>query len=135
MSNTPNIVISKLDLQRLDKILDPMKYPLDSLETLENEIARARIVSHKRIPANVVTMNSKVQVLDETTGREFFVTLVYPKDAGGTETVSILAPVGMALLGLKTGQSIEWTSPQCRPLKLKVLDIPFQPEANLEYDL
>jgi regulator of nucleoside diphosphate kinase len=135
MSNTPNIVISKLDLQRLEKILDPMKYPLDSLEILENEIARARIVSHKRIPANVVTMNSKVQVLDETNGREFFVTLVYPKDAGGADTVSVLAPVGMALLGLKVGQSIEWTSPQCRPLKLKVLDIPFQPEANLEYDL
>ncbi|MFT6431221.1 MAG: hypothetical protein ACJAXR_003114 [Halopseudomonas sp.] len=72
MSNPPNIVISKLELQWLDKILDPMKYSLDSLETLENEIARARIVSHTRIPANVVTMNSKVHVLDETTGRDFF---------------------------------------------------------------
>ncbi|WP_415059088.1 GreA/GreB family elongation factor [Halopseudomonas sp.] len=56
-------------------------------------------------------------------------------DAGDTETVSVLAPVGMALLGLKTGHSIERTSPQCRPLKIKVLDIPCQPEANLEYDL
>ena len=135
MSNPPNIVISKLDLQRLDKILDPMKYPLDSLETLENEIARARIVSHTRIPANVVTMNSRVHVLDEITGREFFVTLVYPEDAGDTETVSVLAPVGMALLGLKTGHSIEWTSPQCRPLKLKVLDVSYQPEAHLAFDL
>ena len=127
MSNPPNIVISKLDLQRLDKILDPMKYPLDSLETLENEIARARIVSHTRIP--------RVHVLDEITGREFFVTLVYPEDAGDTETVSVLAPVGMALLGLKTGHSIEWTSPQCRPLKLKVLDVSYQPEAHLAFDL
>lgn len=133
--NNPNIVISKLDLQRLEKVLDPMKYPMDVLETLESEIDRARIVSHKRIPPNVVTMNSKVRVLDETTEREFRVTLVYPQDAGEAETVSVLAPVGMALLGLKTGQRIEWTSPQCRPLKLKVLEVFYQPEASLEYEL
>ncbi|WP_373187313.1 nucleoside diphosphate kinase regulator [Halopseudomonas sp.] len=132
---SPNIVISKLDLQRLDKILDPLKYPLDLLEALENEIDRARIVGHKRIQPNVVTMNSKVHVLDETTSREFVVTLVYPQDAGAADTVSILAPVGTALLGLKTGQCIEWRTPQCRPLKLKVLEVLYQPEANMDYDL
>ncbi|MBL4834121.1 MAG: nucleoside diphosphate kinase regulator [Pseudomonas sp.] len=132
--NSPNIVISKLDLQRLDKVLDPMKYPLDILEVLETEIERARIVSHKRIQPNIVTMNSKVLVLDETTSREFQVTLVYPEDSRGAETVSILAPVGMALLGLKVGQRIEWTSPQCRPLKLKVLEVLYQPEANMDYE-
>lgn len=134
-NNMPDIVITKLDAQRLDRILDPMKYPLDMLEALENELARARIVSHKRVEPNVVTMNSTVRLLDVTTAREFLVTLVYPNNAGGPDTVSVLAPVGMAILGLKIGQSIEWSSPQCRPLKLKVLDIPYQPEAHQEYDL
>jgi regulator of nucleoside diphosphate kinase len=133
--NSPSITISKLDLQRLDKILDPLRYPIDLLEALENEIDRARIVGHKRIQPNVVTMNSKLRVLDETTSREFVVTLVYPQDAGAPGTVSVLAPVGMALLGLKTGQRIEWSSPQCRPLKLKVLELLYQPEASQDYDL
>ncbi len=133
--NSPSIIISKLDLQRLDKILDPSRYPIDLLEALENEIDRARIVGHKRIQPNVVTMNSKLRVLDETTSREFVVTLVYPQDAGAPRTVSVLAPVGMALLGLKTGQRIEWSSPQCRPLKLKVLELLYQPEASQDYDL
>lgn len=135
MNRNPNIVISKLEVQRLDKILDPMKYPLDTLEALETEMARARVVSHKHIQPDVVTMNSTVRLLDETTAREFLVTLVYPHNAGGPDTVSVLAPVGMAILGLKIGQRIEWSSAQCRPLKLKVLDIPYQPEANLEYHL
>lgn len=135
MNTMPQITLTKLDVQRLDKLLDPLKYPVDILEKLENEIARARIVSHKRIQPNVITMNSTVRLLDETTAREFLVTLVYPHNAGNPDTVSVLAPVGTAILGLKVGQSIEWTSPQCRPLKLKVLDIPYQPEAHEEYDL
>ena len=135
MSSNPSIVISKLDLQRLDQVLDPMKYPMDTLEALETEIARARVVSHKRIKPDIVTMNSTVRLLDETTAREFLVTLVYPHNAGGPDTVSVLAPVGMAILGLKIGQRIEWSSAQCRPLKLKVLDIPYQPEAHGEYHL
>ena len=135
MNTQPQITLTRLDVQRLDKLLDPLKYPVDILERLENEIARARIVSHKRIQANVVTMNSTVRLLDETTAREFLVTLVYPLNAGNPDTVSVLAPVGTAILGLKIGQSIEWTSPQCRPLKLKVLDIPYQPEAHQEYEL
>lgn len=133
--NMPNIVMTRLDAQRLDKLFDPMKYPLDSLEALEAEMARARVVSHKRVPPDVVTMNSTVRLLDETTAREFLLTLVYPHNAGGPDTVSVLAPVGVAILGLRIGQSIQWSSAQCRPLKLKVLDIPYQPEAHQEYHL
>lgn len=131
----PNIVMTRLDAQRLDKLFDPMKYPLDSLEALEAEMARARVVSHTRVPPDVVTMNSTVRLLDETTAREFLLTLVYPHNAGGPDTVSVLAPAGVAILGLRIGQSIEWSSAQCRPLKLKVLDIPYQPEAHQEYHL
>ena len=131
----PNIVITRLDAQRLEKLFDPMTYPLDSLEALETEMARARVISHKRVQPDVVTMNSTVRLLDETTAREFLVTLVYPHNAGAPDTVSVLAPVGMAILGLKIGQSIEWSSAHCRPLKLKVLDIPYQPEAYQEYHL
>lgn len=135
MMNMPNIVITRLDAQRLDTLFDPLKYPIDALEALENELARARIVSHKRIKPDVVTMNSTVRLLDETSAREFLVTLVYPHNAGSPDTVSVLAPVGTAILGLKIGQSIEWTSANCRPLKLKVLAIPYQPEAHEEYEL
>ncbi|MEH6800202.1 MAG: nucleoside diphosphate kinase regulator [Halopseudomonas sabulinigri] len=135
MNKSPAIVMTRLDVQRLEKVLDNMQAPLDLLEALEDEVLRARVVSHKRIASDVVTMNSTVRFTDEASEREFVLTLVYPDQAGRPGTISILAPVGIALLGLKVGQSINWQGPQGRPLKLKIMDIVYQPEASGDYHL
>ena len=135
MNKSPAIVMTRLDVQRLEKVLDNMQAPLDLLEALEDEVLRARVVSHKRIASDVVTMNSTVRFIDEASEREFVLTLVYPEQAGRPGTISILAPVGIALLGLKVGQSINWQGPQGRPLKLKILDIVYQPEASGDFHL
>jgi regulator of nucleoside diphosphate kinase len=135
MNKSPAIVMTRLDVQRLEKVLDNMQAPLDLLEALEDEVLRARVVSHKRIAGDVVTMNSTVRFIDEASEREFVLTLVYPEQAGRPGTISILAPVGIALLGLKVGQSINWQGPQGRPLKLKIMDILYQPEASGDYHL
>ena len=135
MNKSPAIVMTRLDVQRLEKVLDNMQAPLDLLEALEDEVLRARVVSHKRIASDVVTMNSTVRFTDEASEREFVLTLVYPEQAGRPGTISILAPVGIALLGLKVGQSINWQGPQGRPLKLKIMDIVYQSEASGDYHL
>ena len=135
MNKSPAIVMTRLDVQRLEKVLDNMQAPLDLLEALEDEVLRARVVSHKRIASDVVTMNSTVRFIDEASEREFVLTLVYPEQAGRPGTISILAPLGIALLGLKVGQSINWQGPQGRPLKLKIMDIVYQPEASGDFHL
>ena len=87
--------------------------------------------SHQ-IPADVITMNSTARFMDETSGKEFELTLVYPDDAlmSSDGTVSVLAPVGSALLGLSVGQAIEWPLPGGRKMSLRVLAVTYQPEAT-----
>ena len=135
MSKSPSIVLTRLDIQRLDEVLDSLDGPVDLMEALENEIFRAKVVSHNSVGPDVITMNSRVRFVDESSGREMALTLVYPDKAGAEGTISVLAPVGIALLGLKKGQSIDWTGPNGRPLKLKILDIEYQPEASGDFHL
>lgn len=135
MSKSPSIVLTRLDIQRLDEALDTLDGPIDLIEALENEMLRAKVVGHDRIGPDVITMNSRVRFVDETTGREMVLTLVYPNKAGTEGSISVLAPVGIALLGLKKGQSIDWTGPNGRLLKLKIIDIEYQPEASGDFHL
>ncbi|GGE39168.1 nucleoside diphosphate kinase regulator [Halopseudomonas oceani] len=135
MNKSPAIVLTRLDVQRLEKVMADIPAPLEMLEALEDELLRARVISHRQIPKDVVTMNSTVRFIDEASDREFVLTLVYPEQAGRPGTISVLAPVGMALLGLKIGQSINWQGPAGRPLRLKIIDVLYQPEANGDFHL
>jgi len=135
MSKSPSIVLTRLDIQRLNEVLDTLDGPVDLLDALENEIQRAKTVGHDRVGADVITMNSRVRFTDETSGREMVLTLVYPEKAGAEGSISVLAPVGIALLGLKKGQSIDWTVPNGRQLKPKIIDIEYQPEASGDFHL
>lgn len=135
MSKSPSIVLTRLDIQRLEEALNSLDGPIDLLEALENEMLRAKVVSHERVGPDVITMNSRVRFVDETSGREMVMTLMYPDKAGAEGSISVLAPVGIALLGLKKGQSIDWTVPNGRQLKLKIIAIEYQPEANGDFDL
>jgi regulator of nucleoside diphosphate kinase len=72
-------------------------------------------------------MNSRVVFEDETTGERREITLVYPKQADiGSGKVSVLVPVGTALLGVRVGQSIDWELPNGAKHRYKVVAIPFQ---------
>ncbi|HEX5787745.1 MAG TPA: nucleoside diphosphate kinase regulator [Woeseiaceae bacterium] len=130
MNQLPNIIVSSTDLQRLDALIQARKGP-DSpgLQSLKDELARATIVEPRDVPATVVTMNSTVRFAMEPTGREFELTLVYPKDVDGeSNTISVLAPVGSALLGLSVGQEIAWPMPRGRTVTVRILEVTYQPE-------
>lgn len=134
MNSAPAITITRLDLQRLERLLDSLEDYGPGAEALEKELTRAQVVGHDEIPAGVVTMNSRVHCREESSGKDYHLTLVYPQDAGGEGKVSILAPVGSALLGLSVGQHIDWPVPGGKQLKLTLLEVEYQPEAAGEYD-
>lgn len=100
---------------------------------LAEELERAIVVSADRIPKNVVTMHSRLIYSDETAGTKREVQLVYPGEANPLAgMVSVLAPVGCALLGLTAGQSIDWEFPEGKIHRLRVERILFQPETISE---
>lgn len=134
MTTAPSITVTRLDLQRLERLLDSLEEYGLAAEALEAELSRANVVGHDEVPPGVVTMNSSVRCREESSGKEYLLTLVYPEDAGGEGKVSILAPVGTALLGLTVGQSIDWPAPGGKTLKLSLLDITYQPEAAGDYN-
>ena len=134
MNSTPTITITRLDMQRLERLLDSLDEFGPGAEALQTELDRAEVVGHDEVPAGVVTMNSRVHCREESSGKDYHLTLVYPEDAGGEGKVSILAPVGCALLGLSVGQHIDWPAPGGKQLKLTLLEVEYQPEAAGEYD-
>jgi len=105
------------------------------IEELEVELNRAIIVDTDKIPPDIVTMNSKVCLRDADTGKDEIYQLVYPEDADIEQNkISILAPIGTAILGYKVGDIIEWKVP-AGLRKLKIKKIVYQPEAAKEYQL
>ena len=134
MNSSPTITITRLDLQRLERLLDSLDEFGPGAQALQAELDRAEVVGHDEVPAGVVTMNSRVHCREESSGKDYHLTLVYPQDAGPEGTVSILAPVGCALLGLSVGQHIDWPAPGGKQLKLTLLEVEYQPEAAGEYD-
>ena len=137
--NAKNIVITELDRQRLiDLILDAQSKGYHGsiyLEKLRGELDRAQIVLPQEIPADVITMNSQVVLLDLDTREEETYTLVYPENADPSEgRVSILAPIGTAMLGYRVGDVFEWEVPAGKR-RLKVEKVLFQPESAGNFDL
>lgn len=128
----PNIIVTRNDLERLEELLSSAAAKgLPGVDSLWQELERAEVVSAKDVPPGVVTMNSTVQFVEEGTGKTHEMTLVYPHEIDGTPgKVSILAPVGSALLGLSEGQTIEWSRPGGGTIKLRVVRVLYQPEAS-----
>ena len=129
----PPIRVSRLDAERIETLLEQPQYRALNTDALVEELARAEILEPAQMPGDVITMNSvaRVRVTDAEGGsREHDLTLVFPRDADGdAHKVSILAPVGSALLGLGAGDSIDWPMPGGRSARLHVLAIRYQPEA------
>lgn len=132
MTEVPSIYLTQNDLDRLSDLLEA--YAAGSggrrFDRLEDELTRAIVVSREQLPNDTVTMNSRVVFEDETTGERREVTLVYPRNADITAgKISILVPVGTALLGLRVGQSIDWQLPSGQKRRYRVIDVPYQPES------
>jgi regulator of nucleoside diphosphate kinase len=128
MKNSDNVILTKADYEKLSSLL--MSAKPEIAELLEEELGRASIVSDGELPRDVVSMNSKVSFKDLDTGKELIITLVYPHDADiGENKISILAPIGAALIGLRVGQVIRWPVPSGKEKRLQVVAVLFQPES------
>lgn len=131
MPNLSPITLSRLDVERIETLLDaPALRDSTVAARLRAEFDRAEIVEPADMPHDVVSMNSSADCEDETSGKHYTLTLVYPKDADADAgRISVLAPVGSALLGLRVGQAIDWPGEGGKTHRLKVNAIHYQPEA------
>ncbi len=131
--STTAIVVSSLDVDRIEALLDKMSRVTPELEKLEAELARATVVQPVDLPNNVVSMNSTVRFKFSGDDKVFEKTLVYPHELKSDEQITILAPVGSALLGLAVGQSLEWPMPHGQTRTVEILEVVYQPERAGEY--
>lgn len=134
-----SISITQDDKKRLSVLLSTITREnnpdRDDLRDLEYELMRADIVDPQQTPADLITMNSRFRLTDLDSGEVFEYTLVYPHDADYKENrISILAPLGTALLGFRVGDVIEWRMP-AGVRRLQVGEILYQPEAVGDYHL
>lgn len=131
------VVITELDRARLMKLVNDQTYhgavPESSFQALEGELSRAKVVDSLKVPPEVITMNSRVRLrLGE---EEMEVSLVYPPEADwASNRVSILSPIGTAILGYKEGDSIRWKVPSGET-EIQIHKVVYQPEAAGDYQL
>jgi regulator of nucleoside diphosphate kinase len=131
--------ITDFDMERLQKLLEGTHNwnpkDRDYLEHLEEELSRAVVVPSKKVPGDVVTMNSQIRVKDLDTGKEMLIQLVFPSEADFERgKISILAPIGTALIGYRTGDTVEWKVP-AGVRHLRIDEVIYQPEAAGDYHL
>ncbi len=132
------IFITAKDMQRLRDLirggLDLNNNQRQYLIELAKELDNSEVVDTRDIPHDVVTMNSKVKFRDLDAQEVCIYNLVYPSFANPDQNkISILAPVGMALLGYRVDDVVEWPVP-AGIRRLKIEEILYQPEAAGEYD-
>ena len=127
----PTIILSAEDYERLFILAHAVRKRMPDLaDELAEEIGRARVLAKGEHPQHIVCMNSAVEFRDDTTGKIQKVTLVYPEEADILQRkVSVLTPVGTALIGLENGQSITWETPSGESRQLTVLSVR-QPQAS-----
>ncbi len=137
---TREIFITSLDRERLLKLIAKEREfgtfnQEGHLLELEKEVKRAVVLPSESIPADAITMNSKALLKDMDSGEEEVYTLVYPEDADLEDNrISILAPIGTAILGFREGDIFEWEVP-AGPVRLRVEKILYQPEKAGDFDL
>lgn len=133
------LYVTALDKERLDDVIAEAKefgeQAREDLDDLAAELERAKVVKPNKIPANVVTLNSQVLLRDLEKGEEKMYRLVLPKDADiATGAISVLAPVGTAILGYSEGDEVEWEVP-AGTRRFRVEKVIYQPEAAGDYHL
>jgi len=121
--------LTEVDFSRLSKLPSQQLSP-----TLADLLACAEITSSFAVNADVVTMNSRAEVVDMDTRRRQVLTICYPGDAEpATGFISVLSPVGNSMLGLKTGDIARWITPTGQMCAAQIAAIQYQPEACGDY--
>ena len=135
--NKNTIYLTDKDYNRLLQMVQSQrqKNGLFVVAALSQELKRAKVVSPTEIPADVITMNSRVRLKEMKSAAELDIDIVYPKDADvGKRKVSVLAPVGTAVLGCKVGDEVKWPVAQGM-VTYKVEELIYQPEAAGDFNL
>jgi len=127
------VVITEADYIKLQQLIESSRRvrhrDAEHLDDLQQELERATVVDTGAISRDVVTMNSRVRVRDLNTGRELTYQIVFPRDADvASNRISVLAPIGTALLGYTAGAIVEWHVPS-GVRRFHILDVEFQPES------
>ena len=131
------IYLTEKDYQRLHTLVQAQRHinGTSSVEALGKELKRAQIVAAEEIPVDVITMNSTVRLIELKSKSEMIITIVYPKDVDlAARKISVLAPVGTAVLGCRVGDKIDWPVPQ-GTASYRVEEIIYQPEAAGDFHL
>lgn len=133
-----HVELTEVDMVRLAKLLadqawEPSAAPATAL-ALAARLGEATMVAAESISAHVVTMNSTLQCEDTASGERLHFTLVYPHDANEAQRrVSVLSPIGCAVLGASVGERVQLMWPNGYARELAIEALPFQPEANGQY--
>ena len=135
MGQRPPLIINRLDADRLQRLIDAATEKDQMVaELLQDELSHGEIVNPEEIPDNVVSMNSQIQFTDLMRNQQMVRTLVYPHSLGNPEdAISIMAPIGASLLGVKVGDTIDWPLPNRQATRLRVDAILWQPEREKQY--
>jgi regulator of nucleoside diphosphate kinase len=131
IDSQPDIKVTKWDLGRLQHLLSfhATTWSWRAVEFLVRELMRAHVVDEMDIPGDIVTMRSRVMYREDDSEIDQVVTLTYPSDRDFYhDALSVLTPVGAALIGLSEGQAITYPGPDGRPKRVKVIRILSQPE-------
>lgn len=132
-STLPSITVTDSDLERLTRCIEEYSDGRMAAlaEALEIELARATVVPAAEVPSDLVTMSSRLVVEDVRNGGRRTITLVYPEEADSDSgKVSVLAPMGSAVLGLRVGDEIDWALPGGRQARFRIVEVSYQPEGD-----
>lgn len=121
----PRVTIDRAYAERLEALAGSVERRNPAVaERLLEELGRARIVDSAKMPANVVTLGNAATYRDESTGREQTVILVFPGEADiASGRISVVTPIGAALLGLPEGASFWWDTRQGETRQLTVIRV------------
>lgn len=119
----PNVIVSSSDYERLHAYLDGLP-DSSAVDRLIDELERAEVVDTDKMPDNVVIMNSTVTFTILSSQKTCTYTLVFPHEATSAGALSVLTPVGSALLGLSVGQEIEWPVDGNKTTRVRIDAIP-----------
>lgn len=133
------IYITEYDLKRLRELIEEAKRVErrgnEYLDSLDIELSRGKVVAPTEVPPDAVTMNSRVHLVDLDAHEEMVYTLVFPQEADITQSkISVLAPIGTAMLGYRVGDTFTWQVPD-GVRRLQVKQVLYQPEASGDYHL
>ena len=129
----PELQVTKWDLGNIESLLSTHseQWNWRSVEFLVRELMRATIVEESTLPADIVTMGSRLEYREQGRDSSEIVTLAYPGERElYDDAISVLTPIGAALIGLKAGQSICFAGPDGRPVTIEIMRVIHQPEAN-----